>query len=895
MIAMFQRRMTSLGLVARSECRTSCARVSATRPRFRSWRRIIVVAACCSAVYAQQPKATELLARALHFADLYNWSEAAPAFTQAEQLFSRAGDRRNALYAKLGRIRSNIEREQQALPTVSAQLAESLDDDPLLQNDRELRMFCLIVKGDIDTETNTGAMRRDWEQVRALAEALGDSKWQYRALAQIGIAAFYDADLETARQDVGAALAAATKDGDTGAQIRFLTMLANGLVQARQYQQALPYIEGALKLAKATPDSGDQFTAEETWTQVLIGLRQFDSAEHVIDQILTRARETGRVSHEAAALSLGADLADTRNEREVALTKLDQAIELCRPAGLTRQLSELQARATEIYRKDGDLQKAERSADLAASSTQASGNIWALPQRLQALAEVQIAQGRYAEADRVYDRAEAFLDAMIGNEATAMEKTAVITASSQIYSQHFALVAEHFKDPQKAYSIIEQARGRVSADLLQAGFVAPPGAKGAERTLSQLRLKLMSARSTDEIRNLRDQIFMEEQSRWVTPGVSILKAKSREQIGLAQVQQALPAAVTLIEFVVADPSSYCLVISRSGPSVVRLASKSRIESLIAAYLKAIKAKAPSAMQARNLYDALLGPVREARQKQTLIIVRDGQLNLVPFDGLREPSGRYVVEARTIIYSPSASIFYLLSEQNQQAPRAPDALLAVGGIPYSQSSMTKSGLTRGYDPSRFFDLPASTDEVRIAQAAFPKGVTRLLLGASGTESAFKSARLAEYRVIHLAVHGFADSAFPDRAALLLLSDPKAGEDGFLQASEIVHLRLNADLVVLSACDTAVGPLEGQEGIANLSRAFLLAGARTVVSTLWQVDDDSSLFLMKHFYQHLSSTQSAASALTAAKRDMLRIFGQKALPYEWAGVIVEGTADGSLSAR
>jgi CHAT domain-containing protein len=210
-------------------------------------------------------------------------------------------------------------------------------------------------------------------------------------------------------------------------------------------------------------------------------------------------------------------------------------------------------------------------------------------------------------------------------------------------------------------------------------------------------------------------------------------------------------------------------------------------------------------------------------------------------------------------------------------------------------MTKSGLTRGYDPSRFVDLPASIDEVRIAQAAFPKGVTRLLLGTAGTESAFKSAPLAEYRVIHLAVHGIADSAFPDRASLLLLSDPKVGEDGFLQASEIVHLRLNADLVVLSACDTAVGPLEGQEGIANLSRAFLLAGARTVVSTLWQVDDDSSLFLMKHFYQHLSSTQSAASALTAAKRDMLRMFGQKASPYEWAGFIVEGAADGSLSAR
>jgi CHAT domain-containing protein len=208
-------------------------------------------------------------------------------------------------------------------------------------------------------------------------------------------------------------------------------------------------------------------------------------------------------------------------------------------------------------------------------------------------------------------------------------------------------------------------------------------------------------------------------------------------------------------------------------------------------------------------------------------------------------------------------------------------------------MNRSGLTRGYDRSGFVDLPSSADEVRIVEAAFPKGESNLLLGTPATESAFKGAGLAEYRVIHLAVHGFADSTFPDRAALVLLSDPSAGEDGFLQASEIVQLRLDADLVVLSACDTAVGPLQGQEGIANLSRAFLLAGARTVISTLWQVDDNSSLFLMKRFYAHLSANQSAAFALTAAKRDMLRTFGSKAVPYQWAGFTVERAAGRPIS--
>src|SRR5882762_5150201 len=111
-------------------------------------RPMALLIVCSSCVEAQQSEAKELLARALHLADLYNWADAAPVFTEAERLFAVAGDPRNALYAKLGRIRSNIEREQQTLPMVSSQLAEALEDDPLIQNDRELRMFCLIVKGD---------------------------------------------------------------------------------------------------------------------------------------------------------------------------------------------------------------------------------------------------------------------------------------------------------------------------------------------------------------------------------------------------------------------------------------------------------------------------------------------------------------------------------------------------------------------------------------------------------------------------------------------------------------------------------------------------------------------------------------------------------------------------
>lgn len=858
--------------------------------RSRLLLRIAVMIVCNSLLSGQEPEAKERLAQGLHLADLYNWAAAAPEFAQAEHLFNKAGDQRNALYARLGLIRSNIEREQQTLPTVAAHLAEELEDNPLLQNDKELRMFCLIVKGDIDTENTTGVMKEDWEKVERLAQELGNTKWQYRALAQLGIAAFYNADLETARKDVGTALEAATKEGDTGAQVRILTILSNGLVESRMYEQSLAYAENAINIATSTPDVGYQFTAQSIRIASLIGLRRLDTAQHIVDEVLTRAREAQRTEHEADTLRLAADVDEARGDRESALARLQEAITLGESAGLTRLLAEVYGKAAEIHREKGELEYAEHFAELASASTQASGDLWAVPKRLQTLAEIEVARGKYEEADRVYNRAEAFLDSTIGNVSTVLEKTAVITASSQIYSQHFALIANRFSDPRKAYSIIEQVRGRAEADLLS----KPPastGTKTAQRAVSQLRLKLAAARSTDEVRSLRDQIFMKEQALWITPGASAFESKPREPVAIEQIQQVLAPSSVLLEYVIADPNSYCLMITHGGSRIVRLGSKTQIEALVAAYLTAVKARLPAIIEARRLYDALLGPIRETTQKETLIIVRDGQLHLIPFDGLRDESGNLAVETRTVIYSPSATSVYLLAEQKRpQTSRK--ALLAVGGVPYVGSSMNRSGLTRGFNLNGFADLPSSADEVRIARAAFPKEKADVFVGAVASESAFKAAGLNEYRIIHLAVHGFADSTFPDRAALVLLSDPSAGEDGFLQASEIVQLRLDTDLVILSACDTAVGPLQGQEGIANLSRAFLLAGSRAVISTLWQIDDTSSLFLMKHFYSHLTMNQPPALALRAAKRDMLRTYGSKALPYLWAGFTIEG-ADGAAT--
>jgi CHAT domain-containing protein len=514
--------------------------------------------------------------------------------------------------------------------------------------------------------------------------------------------------------------------------------------------------------------------------------------------------------------------------------------------------------------------------------------MWSVPQRLKTLAEVEVRQGRYADADDAYDRASAFVDSLVGNYSSVLAKTAVINESSEVYTEHFALVARHLHQLPKAYSIVEQVRGRVLADLLMSGSARPGEAANTEKAIARLRIKLMAPTPPREVQRIRDQIFMAEQARWITPDISILKARSRETIGIPRVQQSLSPSMVILEYVVADPQSYCLVITRSNARIVELPARRRIDVLAAAYLKAVKAKQSADVEGRRLYDALLQPISEARQKENLVVVPDGSLHLVPFDALVDSGGKYVVQSHSITYAPSATGFFLLTTQERRSRTFSHTLLAVGGVPYGGGELKQVALTRGYDPSNLNDLPASGDEVQAAESAVHGPSNTILLGADATESAFKRADLAGYRYIHLAVHGFASNVDPDRSALLLRSDPAHGEDGFLQASEIVQMRLNADMVVLSACDSALGPVQGEEGIAALSRAFLLAGARSVVSTLWSIDDTFSSFLMKAFYGHLAAGVSPTLALAEAKRDMVTKYGRSALPYYWAAFIIEGAA-------
>jgi CHAT domain-containing protein len=198
-----------------------------------------------------------------------------------------------------------------------------------------------------------------------------------------------------------------------------------------------------------------------------------------------------------------------------------------------------------------------------------------------------------------------------------------------------------------------------------------------------------------------------------------------------------------------------------------------------------------------------------------------------------------------------------------------------------------------DVSKLQPLPSANDEVRSVAAALGAGESTVLLGESATELDLKRQPLEDFRVVHFAVHGLISTRVPARSALLLR--PSGAEDGLLQAREILTLRLGADLVTLSACDSGSGTIHGREGVASLVRPFLAAGGRAVVANLWTADDRFSLALMREFYHQLAAGKDVGAALRQAKLVMLDQYGPRAMARLWSGMLAYGDGAGIVSAR
>jgi len=299
---------------------------------------------------------------------------------------------------------------------------------------------------------------------------------------------------------------------------------------------------------------------------------------------------------------------------------------------------------------------------------------------------------------------------------------------------------------------------------------------------------------------------------------------------------------------------------------------------------------------RALYDALLGPAdADLRRAARVVIVPDGVLHGLGFAALRRPTaagaaGAYVAQWKPVSVVPSLTVRAHLAARVARPPAA-RSVAAFGDVDAANAGTSETpaagavrqGIVGGLAP-----LPGSRREAELVAAAFaPRSVLRL--GAAATEAAVKQVP-RDTAILHLATHGVVNERNPLDSALVL-SAPAAGDaddNGLLQAWEIFeHVRVDADLVVLSACDTGLGRAFSGEGLLGLTRAFQFAGARVVAASLWTAPDEATAHLMDAFYAELRRGTAVDQALARAQR---RLLGrpETAHPYFWAGFVLDGDA-------
>jgi len=357
-------------------------------------------------------------------------------------------------------------------------------------------------------------------------------------------------------------------------------------------------------------------------------------------------------------------------------------------------------------------------------------------------------------------------------------------------------------------------------------------------------------------------------------------------------QQVLDPGTLLLAYSVGESETVLFAVTPHGFSVHRLKiGEAELHERVEAFRNLIERRSDGiAKPGERLYDLLLRPAEETlAASERILIVPDGPLQSLPFPALRR-DGRYLVEWKPIHSVVSATVYAELKKRRDRGTQ-PTQLAAFGDPRYPSASgageaiALRSARTRGFQLEA---LPASRDEVQKISSLYPEQARQVFVGAEATEERAKAVG-RDVRYIHFATHALMDQQFPLNSSLVLTipqGDDPPHENGLLQAWEVFEqVRINADLVTLSACETGLGQELGGEGLVGLTRAFQYAGARSVLASLWSVADSSTADLMERFYQHLQSGQSKDEALRAAQMEEIRR-PEAAHPFFWAAFTLIG---------
>ena len=808
------------------------------------------------------------------------WLEADPLYARAELEFQHQGQPSKALYAHVSQF--IVRAESEPIPSLLIELQRDLRLPQGQEPETHLRI--LVIQGMIESNYDAGLARNTWQEVEGIAESRGHYLLMARAMGEQGFAAFLLGDFSTAKRLVTRAWLAAKYLHDDAAHVRYASMYGAGLVELHKYDQATHVLDEAIDTAARSKTVAYPSIAINFKIDALRGLGRYSEALQLADQAIQRLPSARLDAHLYQIMTSKGEVYGDAGKWNEAIVQYTVALEYARRLKYWRGIVQTGGLLALAYEKQNRIQDALATIDEAIQANEMiPAELYFSPRNMAIKAELLDKLGKQRESYLLHEKSLRLFDSLLATAPTLNVERELLDQMRDVYSRYFeSLCREGHLD--QAFTTIEQARGRIEAQSLsERPSPLPHEPTEDEKSIAQMDLSLIENDDPGVAARLERALA---ESNLVAADTTLSGQTSRRPLPLSQVQAHLGPRELLLEYVLDDPSSSVLAITANSVRKYALPSGNEIEHLASRYRKEIHDRKTDSELARKLFSELIAPIPEYRDKQEVIIIPDGQLHLLPFASLME-TNEYAIQSHAFSVCPSASVLALLRDREEQNQAS---LGYIGVAAATEPQVLRRWLPRWTSFGRggsLDPLPQSKQEVQRIAEYFP-GQATVLLGHEATTTNFIAHPLDQYRVVHLALHGYANIEHPERSALVFAPDTIRNNDGILDLQAIRRLRFRASLITLSACDTGVGPIS-EADVDNLANAFIEAGAGSVVAALWDLEDQTTALLMTDFYKNLSMHESKGDALRKAQLDVL---AGGLPPYYWASVEVLGDASGSV---
>lgn len=747
-----------------------------------------------------------------------------------------------------------------------------------------------------DTYASQGSYAKaiaDYQQGLKLAEAQGNSQTTTILLGNIAIA--YKA-LGHYNQAIAANQQALTllKELDQAQLMaQVLNNLGNVYEALGDYDTAIAQYQESLKLARQMPDPLGESLALNNLGGIYANLGKYERSIEVLQQSLKTSQQLNQPDRQASTLINLGSAYHALDQRDQAISSYQQALELAQAAGDRRRASEALGSLGIVYEELNEFPQAIQFQEQSLEIARQLGDPAAIGKGLNNLGHTLFKAGKLAEAEAQLREAVRLLDTL---RPDLSDRYQVSIFDTQVHTYSLLqqiLVAAN--QPEAALEAAEQGRARAFVELL---------AKKDRAIGRQLATRTDAAASPITIADIR-QIARQQNAtlvEYATVADDAFRFRGKQRAREAQllIWVVQPTGnihfrqVTLSSLWEKDlnlhqlvTASRCLVpIDDCEEMGDRL--RDTLPPTKPRFTRSATTGVPTAEEypgLRKLHELLIAPIVDllpTNPHDRVIFIPQESLFLLPFPALQAADGSYLVEHYTILTAPSIQVLALTRQLQQDQQTSPSVSALVVGNPI----MPTIRLTPTDQPFQLSELPGAEQEA-IAIAQLLK--TKALLGQQATKVQVLQ-QLPSAKLVHLATHGLLEYGTQESSlqgigmpgAIALA--PSGQDDGLLTASEIANLRLQAELVVLSACDTGQGRITG-DGVIGLSRALIAAGVPSVIVSLWAVDDNSTSTLMQAFYRNLPGTTDKAQALRQA---MLTTMKEYPSPMDWAAFTLIGEA-------